>query len=369
MAGRLAPAARAYAQKSDMRRAILIALLVLLAMGAAAGWLAYSLYQPYQGFQSPGVFADIPKGASARSIARILESQGVIRSQWAFALLCRAHARRKLEAGEYFFDRPATAIEVFETLAAGRIFEISVTVPEGFNTFQIADLLEGKGLVAHDAFLDAARDAAAVRDLAPHAQSLEGFLFPATYQFPRQITPQDVIAAMTSHFRSEWTSLGSPDPSAAAKLTMEQIITLASMVESETPKPEERPIVAGVFMNRLRRGMPLESDPTVVYALEQAGKYKGSLTFADLRFDSPYNTYSHKGLPPGPIANPGEASLRAAREPAAVNYLYFVADTEGGHFFSKTLAEHNRNVAKYHRLLKEKSRKGSAPPGLAQRKP
>jgi UPF0755 protein len=341
-----------------MRRFLLIVFFMLIAGGA---WVAYSLFPSFQGFQSPGVYVDIPKGASERTIAHILDSQGVIRSQWAFDLLCRSRPRRKLVAGEYFFEHPETAFEVFDTLAAGRIFEIPVTVPEGFNTFQIAALFADKGLVARDDFLAAARDASPIRDLAPNAPSVEGFLFPATYQFPRHLTAQDAIATMTTHFRTIWNSLGAADPSPPA-LTPDQILTLASIVESETPKPEERPIIAAVFMNRLRLGMLLESDPTVVYALEQAGKYRGVLTTADLRFDSPYNTYRYKGLPPGPIANPGEASLRAAREPAAVDYLYFVADTEGGHFFSKTLAEHNQNVARYHQLLNQKNRKEPPPP-------
>ncbi|HUK30479.1 MAG TPA: endolytic transglycosylase MltG [Candidatus Acidoferrum sp.] len=349
-----------------MRRAIIVLIFLLVAAGGA--WLVYSLFPSYQAYQPPGVFVDIPKGASARTIARILESQGVIRSQWAFDILCRTRPRRKLVAGEYYFQQPETAFEVFDTIAAGRIFEISVTVPEGFNSFQIATLLEEKGLVARDDFLAAARDATPIRDLAPNAPSVEGFLFPATYQFPRHLTAKDAIAAMTTHFRTVWNSLQPGDPPTTA-LSPDQILILASMVESETPKPDERPMVAGVFMNRLRKGMLLESDPTVVYALEQAGKYKGVLTTADLRFDSPYNTYRYKGLPPGPIANPGEASLRAAREPAAVDYLYFVADTEGGHFFSKTLAEHNRNVERYHQLLKQKNHKEPAPPRRGQRQP
>jgi UPF0755 protein len=349
-----------------MRRLLLIAFLLLIAV--AGGWITYSLFPKFQGYRAPGVFVDIPKGASARTIGRILESQGVIRNQWAFVLLCRTRPRHKLQAGEYFFEHPETAFEVFDTLAAGRIFELSVTIPEGFNTLQIAALFEEKGLVPRDTFLAAVSDASPVRDFAPDAPSVEGFLFPATYQFPRHITAQDAITTMTSHFRAVWNSLGSADAHQSA-MTPDQILTLASMVESETPKPDERPIVAGVFMNRLRRGMLLESDPTVAYALEQAGKYRGVLTTADLRFDSPYNTYRYKGLPPGPIANPGEASLRAARGPAAVDYLYFVADTEGGHFFSKTLAEHNKNVARYHQLLKDKNKKEPAHPRRAQRQP
>jgi UPF0755 protein len=292
----------------------------------------------------------------------------VVRSQWTFALLCRTRPRRKLEAGEYYFDHRQTAFDVFDTLAAGRIFELSVTVPEGYNTMQIADLLAEKGLVTRDAFLAATRDGSPVRDLAPTAPSVEGFLFPATYQFPRRITSAEIIAEMTQHFRTEWSALTAANPSADDRTT-QQIVTLASLVESETPKMDERPIIAGVFENRLHRRMALACDPTVVYALEQEGDYTGTLTTADMRVNSPYNTYRNAGLPPGPIANPGETSLRAALQPAAVDYLYFVADTEGGHFFSKTFAEHIRNIARYHRLLAQKNAKEPAQPGRAQKRP
>jgi len=179
--------------------------------------------------------------------------------------------------------------------------------------------------------------------------------------------PDQVIAAMTAHFHTEWNSLLASDPSspsklnAPANLTPKQFVTLASLVESETPKPEERPIVARVFLNRLKIGLPMQCDPTVIYALEQAGKYTPPLTGRDLSFDSAYNTYRHSGLPPGPIANPGEASLRAALAPANVDYLYFVADTEGGHLFSSTLAEHNRNVSRYRRLLGQNGAHNPAP--------
>ncbi len=344
-----------------MRRVLLILFVLLLGF---AGWIWYSLYTPYQGFSAPGVFVDIPKGASIRTISRLLAEQGVVRNGISFELLARWHSRRKLEAGEYFFDRSQTATEVFGTLAAGRVFELSVTVPEGFNTFQIADLLESKGLVTRDAFLAVSRDPAPIRDLAPAAPGIEGFLFPATYHFPRHITAEQVIAAMTLHFREEWAKLVAAGPPSNGR-TVEQVVTLASLVESETPKAEERPMIAGVFQNRLRKRMLLECDPTTVYALEIAGTYRGVLTIPDLRVNSPYNTYKFPGLPPGPIANPGEVSLRAAMEPPAVEYLYFVADTEGGHFFARTLAEHNRNVARYHQLLGQKNKKEHAPSGRA----
>lgn len=347
-----------------MRRAIII--LLLLALLGAAAWIAYSLYSPYQGFQQPGVFVDIPKGASGRVIARILADQGVVRSQWAFDLLCRVRSRRKLQAGEYYFDSSQTSFEVFDKIAAGRIFEISVTIPEGFNSMQIAGLLAEKGLITRDSFLAAVADPSPIRDLAPGAPSVEGFLFPATYQFPRHISASQIIAEMTGHFRTEWSNLTAIDPAVDGRTPL-HVVTLASLVESETPKLSERPIIAGVFENRLRKGVALGCDPTIVYALEMKGAYNGTLTLEDLRVDSPYNTYRHAGLPPGPIANPGEASLQAALQPAKVDYFYFVADTEGGHFFSKSLAEHNSNVARYHQLLGRKNPKESAPPHKAHK--
>jgi UPF0755 protein len=348
-----------------MRRAIII--LGVLGIAGLIGWVAYSLHSPYQGFQAPGVFVDIPKGSSGRTIARLLAEQGAVRDQWTFQMLER-YRGRALQAGEYYFDHPETEFQIYDTLAAGRVFAISVTIPEGFNTMQIADLLESKNLVPREEFLAAAKDPSPIKDIAPGAPSVEGFLYPATYAFPRHLTARQAIAAMTDHFRAEWNALTATDPLPANRAAL-QIVTLASLVESETPKPEERPIIAGVFENRLRLGMTLDCDPTVIYALEKEGRYHGTLTLPDMRVDSPYNTYRHPGLPPGPIANPGDTSLRAALHPSAVNYIYFVADTEGGHMFARTLSEHYRNIARYHRLLKQKNPKESVPPGKAQQHP
>jgi UPF0755 protein len=344
-----------------MRRFLVFVLLVILALGGAAAWLWHSLNTPYGNFPPPGVFVDIPKGASERSISRLLAQQGVIESEHAFDALCRYRSRRTLQAGEYYFDHPQNAFAVFDTIAAGRIYEISVTVPEGFNTFQIAELMAGKGFTTRDAFLAAAANPSPIKDLAPDAPTVEGFLFPATYQFSRHITAQQIIAKMTDHFRTQWNTLTATELVDAQTNRVRIVVTLASLVESETPKFEERPVIAGVFENRLRIRMALGCDPTVVYALEKKGLYKGTLTFADLRVDSPYNTYRYPGLPPGPITNPGETSLRAALHPAVTDALYFVADTEGGHLFAKTLTEHNRNVARYHKLLKQKSHKEPVP--------
>jgi UPF0755 protein len=210
-------------------------------------------------------------------------------------------------------------------------------------------------MATREEFLAAARDPSPVRDIAPRARNLEGFLFPATYQFPRRVAAGDIVGAMVRRFREVWNSL--PERQALpGGFSVEQVVTMASLVERETGIAGERAVISGVFHNRLRRGMPLECDPTVIYALELAGRYRGSLTRADLRFDSPYNTYRRRGLPPGPIANPGEAALRAALAPAQTEYLFFVADAQGGHLFSRTLREHNANVARYRRLQAEAAR-------------
>ena len=336
----------------------------------AAGYLFVALYMPYEGFSSRGVYVDIPHGASQRTIARMLSENGVVRSRVAFEALCRSRKGRTLEAGEYFFDHPVTSFEVFDSLANGRVYVKELVVPEGFTMFDIADLAASEGFLGRDEFLAAARDASSIRDIAPEAPSLEGFLFPATYEFPRHLTGKEMTAAMVKRFKQVWSALP-PAPWSAPHKSVQDVVTLASLVERETPRPEERPHVAGVFTTRLRIGQPLQCDPTVVYALTLAGKYNGKLDGEGLRFDSPYNTYRVRGLPPGPIANPGEASLQAALAPSPTDDLYFVANTEGGHFFSKTLEEHNQNVSRYRHLLEQgqSQASSSAPPAASVSRP
>src|SRR5467141_2686376 len=330
-------------------------LLVLGAVGVAAG-MWYSLETPYKGFAAQSVFVDLPHGASSRTVARLLKQNGVIRSALAFEVYARRHPRRRLQAGEYFFDHPISGHDVFWQIADGRVYQQPFTVREGETIFDIAQDLESEKLMTADEFMAAAQNPELIRDIAPHAKTLEGYLFPATYFLPRHPAPADLTAEMVHKFKEEWQRIV-PAESKNDKSGLEHgrpvasIVTLASLVERETPKPEERPLVAGAFENRLRKNIPLQCDPTVIYALQDVGQYKGTLTGADLHFQSPYNTYAHAGLPPGPIGNPGEASLRAALDPAKTDYLYFVANTQGGHFFAATLAEHNRNVTKYRRLL------------------
>jgi UPF0755 protein len=339
-----------------VKKFLLFLLLLVLAAAGAAGWLWYCITQPYQGFTAEGVFVTIPHGASSRGVARILASNGVVRSALAFEIYARRHPRRSLEAGEYLFDHAVNSREVFWKLAKGEVYEIPFTVREGETLYDIAHDLEAGHFLPADDFVKAASDPMMVRDIDPHALTLEGYLFPATYQLPRHPVAVELAAAMVKKFKEQWARISPPVPGGdktrlASGYPMSSIVTLASLVERETPKKEERPLVAGVFENRLRKDMMLQCDPTVIYALEQEGRYNGALTGADLHVHSPYNTYEHTGLPPGPIGNPGEASLRAALQPAQTDFLYFVANTQGGHFFSATLAEHNRNVTKYRRLL------------------
>jgi peptidoglycan lytic transglycosylase G len=332
-----------------------VATLLFLTAVVLAGWVGASLYIPYQKFPSQGVFVDVPHGASRRAVARLLANQGVVRSRWVFEALSRWRSRGTLQAGEYFFDHPVTSFQVFDAIANGRVYVRELTIPEGFSMFDIADLVQREDFTSRENFLAAARNPAPVRDLVPGAPTLEGFLFPATYEFPRHPTGEQMVTAMVAHFRQQWAEISAQQPNLSG-LGLEQVVTLASLVERETPKAEERPLVAGVFINRMHRRVPLQCDPTVVYALELSGNYNGSLEAKNLPFDSPYNTYRHIGLPPGPIANPGSASLRAALAPPETDYLYFVANTEGGHFFGRTLAEHNHNVALYrHRLAEQRN--------------
>ena len=327
----------------------------MLAAGGWAAWMWYGMTKPYQDFAAGGVFVDVPHGVSRRYVAYLLKQNGVIRSKLACEIYARRHPKRTLQAGEYFFAQAMTGREVFWKIANGQVYQQPFTVREGETMFDIAHELEaGKFMPAGD-FVYAAGDPSLIRDFAPRAQTLEGFLFPATYELPRHPAASELTAQMVHKFKEEWKRIAS---AAADGHTGEgdrqahlQAVTLASLVERETPKREERPLVASVFENRLQKGMRLQCDPTVIYGMERLGKYNGTLTGKDLSFDSLYNTYEHGGLPPGPIGNPGEASLRAALHPAQTNFLYFVANTQGGHFFSATLEEHNKNVVKYHRLL------------------
>jgi len=331
-------------------------LLLLAVLGAAfAAWLIYAPIGPPAGTpDTSATFIDIAPGTSTQSIAAQLENAGVLRSRYAFLLL-RAIKGGKLIAGEYRFNHPATATEIYARLSRGDVYTIALTIPEGYNIFDIAQAVESAGLGSRTAFLTAARtDTSLIADLSPHATSLEGYLFPDTYRFARHVPPNQILSTMVKRFRQVAAQIGLEDKQSAIAgvvLSPAQKVILASLIEKEVADPSERPLVAGVFENRLAQGMPLATDPSVIYAALLEGRYRGTIYESDLQSPSPYNTYRHPGLPPGPIANPGVAALKAALAPAHTDYLYFVADAQGHSRFSATLAEHDQQVQTYRRSL------------------
>jgi UPF0755 protein len=315
---------------------------VLLAIAAlAAGW---ALLSPYRGFEGD-TYVDIPRGTGAVGIAQALADGGVIRYPWQFWLMRATHPSAKLQAGEYRFATAASVREVFDRIARGDIFYFEFTVPEGSNIFDIARALEAQGVMAVEDFLSAATDASSIRDLAPKAKTLEGYLFPSTYRLSHHTTPAQLCKRMTDEFRKEWNRLA-----AGQTAEVHRTVTLASLIEKETGVAEERPLIAGVFTNRLEKGMRLECDPTTIYAALLDKRYRGAIHRSDLASANPYNTYQNAGLPPGPIANPGAQALTAALHPAETNYLFFVAKPSGdSHHFSASIAEHEKAVEAYRR--------------------
>lgn len=330
-----------------MRRLIIGLVIVAALLSAVAGVYYARVDERYQGYEGGEQFVEIRPGQGTRAIGRTLAAHGVVRDEWTFRLaVYLTGTDRALKAGEYRFDTPMSAKEVARKLARGDVFLRPITFPEGLSIREMAQLFETRKLGTAEAFAAAAANPAPVRELDPAAPDLEGYLFPETYNLPRTVSAESLVDQMVRRFLTVFDEKLRAE-AVAKGMTVRQVVTLASLVEKETAVDEERPIVAAVYLNRLRIGMPLQADPTVIYALTKAGEYDGNLTRGNLRFDSPYNTYRYPGLPPGPIASPGRASLEAVLRPAAVDYLYFVSRNDGSHAFATTLAEHNRNVRQY----------------------
>ena len=313
--------------------------------------MAVVLYQrtsePFKGYEAAEQFVTIEPGSGTRTIGQRLIQAGVIRDEATFrAALWRSGRARALQAGEFRFDRPMTPAEVIDKIASGDVYNRRITFPEGLNIQEMARLYEQQGFGKAAAFVEAARDPGAIRSLDPAATDLEGYLFPETYSVPRDTTAAKLVGLMVGRFKQLFTA-EMQQAAQALELTPREVVTLAALVEKETAQPSERPIVAAVYLNRLKIGMAMQADPTVIYALQRAGRYNGNIRRDDLSFDSPYNTYRYPGLPPGPIASPGLASLQAAVSPANVDYLYFVSRNDGSHVFARTLVEHNENVRQY----------------------
>src|ERR1039458_3782052 len=317
---------------------------VLLIAVSGLAWLVFMPYGP-----SGETFVELAPGSTTLRMGRQLEAAGVVHSQYAFDLV-RWWKRGTLKAGEYRFDHPVAVTAVYARLSRGDVYTRTVIIPEGASLFEIAARLEQAGFGSRQSFLDgAARQVGLVTDLDPGATSLEGYLFPDTYHFARKFGPAQICAAMVKRFRAVAGQLG-------LKGNMHRVVTMASLVERETAVDAERPLMAGVFENRLAKKIPLMTDPSVIYGLELDGRWRGAIYQSDLKLETPYNTYLHTGLPPGPVANPGLRSLRAAMEPVKSDYLYFVAagaNPQGRSLFSSTIEEHARNVADYRHAVKK----------------
>lgn len=296
------------------------------------------------GNSSRVVIVDIAEGASLSDVAERLHRENLIKSDWAFVWMGRLEGLdRRIISGEYEFHGGMSPSIILEKIIKGEVLQHTVTIPEGFSMSQIADLLHEQRLTDRDAFLRYARDPAFIQTLSLSVGTLEGYLFPDTYRFARHVKPERLIEAMVARFKQ---AVSEEDRERAMELglSLHQVMTLASVIEKETARPAERSLISGVFHNRLRKDIPLQSDPTVIYAVHE---FDGNLRKKDLSIDSPYNTYQVVGLPPGPIANPGRAAIHAALYPEATDYLYFVSRNDGSHEFSTTLAEHNQAVRKY----------------------
>jgi len=321
-------------------------LLVLLAVIAAGGawWVYARVQQPYRDAAAAETFVEIPAGFGPAGIGARLVEAGVVQDAWTFRAAVIVSGRaRELKAGEYRFDAPMSALDVVGKIARGDVFKRMLTFREGLTIGEMAAVFEQRGFGRGADFVAAAQNTSLIHDLDPAARDLEGYLFPETYALPRNTPAAEVVAQMVAGFKKAFDA-ELRTAAAADGLTVRQVVTLASLVEKETGSGDERPLVAAVYRNRMRIRMGMQADPTVIYALQKAGQYDGNLSRADLQFDSPYNTYRYAGLPPGPIAAPGRASLAATVKPAAVDYLYFVSRNDGTHVFASNLADHNRNV-------------------------
>jgi peptidoglycan lytic transglycosylase G len=331
------------------RRRALMALLLPVAVAAAvAGVWRYETRSLRLVPEDPPVRLVVAPGATAEAIGRRLQALGLVRHPLVFRLLVRSRGLGgQLKAGEYSLKGPMSLEDIVEQLARGDVVRREVTIPEGRTLEEAAALAGTQGIVV-DEFVAAARDPFLIRDLDPEAPNLEGYLYPDTYEIPLTPDPaRRLVEKMVQRFRE----VIAPDEARIEELgfTLRQVVTLASLVELETARAAERPRIAAVFLNRLQRGMLLQTDPTVIYALKQAGRWDGNIRRRDLEIDSPYNTYRRPGLPPGPIGSPGREAIRAVLDPADTRDLYFVSRNDGTHHFSETLGEHNRAVDRYQR--------------------
>ena len=329
-----------------MKRFLSIFVFALFVSGTLTFHAFYIFLTPPPLAEPEAKIVRIQPGMGLRPIARVLEAEGVIRNPTKFMLLAWwKGVGKKIQWGDFEIHTGEPPLTVLDLLTSGKTLLKRVTIPEGFTLKQIAERLANENLAAAEGFLASARDPAWLNELDLPGNSLEGFLFPDTYIFHRGMPVRVMQKRMVNRFREVYQRCRSNGAADAPQgLNLNQTVTLASIVERETGQAGERPLIASVFYNRLRQGMALQSDPTVIYGIKD---FNGDLTKKDLQRPTPYNTYVIAGLPPGPIANPGEDALRAVLYPAKTDYLYFVSKNDGSHYFSKNIQEHNRAVVRY----------------------
>lgn len=333
-------------------------IIVLLVIGSAAAgmWVQSELNRPYYGSKQSEVFVEIPRGANASQAAGLLLKAGILKYRLPFKLYLRySNLGRSIQAGEYRFSEAATPKQIVQRMIKGDVFFYSVTIPEGLTARETVALLAKHNLGNPDELERALGKTAWIADLDPGAASLEGYLFPETYRFQRKASSAEIIKTMVQQFRASTAKILRRYP-LRHDWTVSKIVILASMIEKEIKEPQEAPLVASVLINRLNKGMPLACDATIIYAMKLAGTYEGRLGRADLVMDSPYNTYRHASLPPGPICNPGARALGAALNPAKTEYFYYVSRNDGTHQFSKDYRSHLNAVNAFQKPLARRHR-------------
>jgi UPF0755 protein len=326
-----------------------VAAAILLGIAGTAAWFYSTLETPYYGAPSEETFVEIPKGMDTGKIAALLVDSGILRRRLPFTVYLRITGNAgRIKAGEYRFSGPAPPRRVIQRLIDGDVYFRTITIPEGLTASETVALLADNGLGELSDLEAALHETNWISDVSPNAGNLEGYLFPDTYRFSPNADGAQIIRTMVDQFLKRFQKILAESPPRAG-WSPSRIVILASMIEKEVQKAEERPTVSSVFYNRLERGMPLACDATIIYAMKLEGTYNGNIRKTDLSMESPYNTYLNRGLPPGPISNPGADSLRAALDPSDTGYLYYVSRNDGSHEFSQTYQAHQRAVDLYQR--------------------
>jgi len=323
---------------------------MILGIAVSSAWFYTQIETPFYNSPTGETFVEIKRGSNTETIADQLVEAGILRNRLPFIAYLRfTNNAQRLKAGEYRFAGPANPKQITERLIKGDIYFRVITIPEGLTAQETIELLALNGFGTIEEMEPILRNTDWIRDIDPNAETLEGYLFPETYHFSRKAESRRIIQTMVEEFRKQLKTVLAEHPMIPG-WSIPEAVTLASMIEKEVRKAEERPLVSSVFHNRLESRMQLACDATIIYAMKLAGTYNGNIRKSDLSMESPYNSYLHRGLPPGPIANPGADSLRAALNPASTDYLYYVSRNDGTHVFSKNYREHQQAVDEYQRF-------------------